>query len=138
MENDKNDNNKQNDKDEEGNKDNESIEKITYLITEPILNYENFTKNDIIHINYGEVSFKVEETNAGYLKCIALNSGTIQKFNSLSVEGKEHFSNNLISTSEDKLTQELELYVKLGVQYVVMSIIDDPVYEIKYNYLILF
>ena len=55
-----------------------------YIITEPKLLFDNFS-NDIIHINYGEISLKVEKVNNLFLKCVALNSGTIHKQNLLSV-----------------------------------------------------
>ena len=55
-----------------------------YIITEPKLLFDNFS-NDIIHINYGEISLKVEKVNKLFLKCVALNSGTIHKQNLLSV-----------------------------------------------------
>jgi pyruvate kinase len=95
------------------------------------MNFKNFAKTDVIHINYGEVSLKVEEAEGEFLKCIALNSGLIQKNNSLSVEGKEHFSNNLISVEPSKLKKEVQSAVELGVEFLVMSVIDNPVNEIK-------
>lgn len=89
------------------------------------------TKQDILHINYGEVSFKVEEINDSFIRCIALNSGLIQKNDSLSVEGKEHFINDLIINDKEKLKQELVSAINLEVEYIVISIIETPVKEIK-------
>lgn len=101
------------------------------LLTEPKLNFKNLTKQDILHINYGEVSFKVEEINDSFIRCIALNSGLIQKNDSLSVEGKEHFINDLIINDKEKLKQELVSAINLEVEYIVISIIETPVKEIK-------
>ena len=55
----------------------------------------------------------------------------IQKFNSVSVEGKEHFSNELIVNDEEKLISELNSAKELDVEFVVMSIMEDPNKEIK-------
>lgn len=60
-----------------------------------------------------------------------MNSGAIQKNNAISVESKEHFSSGLIVNDLEKLTSELKESVDLGVEYIVMSIIEDPVNEIK-------
>lgn len=106
-------------------------EKSTIILSEPVLNFKNFLKTDIIHINYGEVSLKIEDAEEDYLKCVAMNSGMIQKFNSLSVEGKEHFTNDLIVDDQTKLNMEIESATKLGVEFIVMSIVDEPVKEIK-------
>jgi len=100
-------------------------------LSEPILNFTNFNTSDIIHINFGEVSLKVEEIKEEYLKCVALNSGSIQKFNSLSVEGKEHFINELNVTDTKKLNKEIELAINLGVEFIVMGLIKDSINEIK-------
>ncbi len=106
-------------------------DKYAIITSEPVLKFTNFSKSDILHINYGEVSFQVEEINENYIKCVALNSGVIQKFNSVSVEGKEHFSNELIVNDEEKLIRELNSAKELDVEFLVMSIIEDPNKEIK-------
>jgi len=103
----------------------------TIITSEPILKFTNFSKTDILHFNYGEVSFRVEETDENYIKCIALNSGIIQKHDSISVEGKEHFSNELVRSDESKLIKELNSAKELEVDFVVMSVIDNPIEEIK-------
>ena len=102
--------------------------------TEPSLNFKNIQKGDILHANYGEVSFKVECIEYDSIKCIALNSGNIQKFNSLSVEGKEHFSNDLIIIDKNKLDNEIIDAINQGVEFIIISVIDDPISEIKYIY----
>jgi pyruvate kinase len=106
-------------------------EKYTFLLSEPILNFRNFSTSDIIHINYGEVSLKVEQVEDEYIKCVAMNSGPLQKYNSLSVEGKEHFTNELIMNNVSKLNREIESAIELGVEFIVMSLIEDPIKEIK-------
>ena len=104
----------------------------TIITSEPVLKFTNFSNTDILHFNYGEVSFKVEETNENYIKCVALNSGMIQRYNSISVEGKEHFTNDLINFDENKLKKELNSAKDLDVDFVVMSVIENPTSEIKY------
>ncbi len=104
--------------------------------TEPKLNYKNLTKGDIIHANYGEVSFKVDEVMDKFVKCIALNSGVLQKFNSISFEAKEHFSNELIEIDNNKLINEIESAINQGVEFITMSVIDNPVVEIRLYILI--
>jgi pyruvate kinase len=111
--------------------DDETISDCIMLQSEPVLNFQNCIKSDVIHVNYGEVSFRIDQVEDSYIKCIALNSGTISKYNSLSIEGKEHFSNELVFTNIDKLSREIEGACKLGVEFIVMSIIDDPITEIK-------
>jgi pyruvate kinase len=108
-----------------------SIDCQITIFTEPRLNYKNLTKGDIIHANYGEVSFKVEEVQDQFVKCIALNSGVLQRYNSISFEAKEHFSNDLIVTDKNKLMNEIQSAVMQGVEFVVMSVIDNPVAEIR-------
>jgi pyruvate kinase len=95
------------------------------------LNFQSFNKTDILHINYGEISLRVEEVEQDYLKCVAINSGQIQIFNSLSVEGKEHFTNNLIINDKLKLQWEIEYAIKLEVEFIVMSILENSIKEIK-------
>jgi len=102
-----------------------------YVLTEPTLIFKNFTTADIIHVNYGEISLKIEEVGDKYLKCISLNSGIIQRNSLVSVEGKEHFKEKLIEDNKDKLTNELNMAIKLDVEYIVVSIIDNPVEELK-------
>jgi pyruvate kinase len=99
--------------------------------SEPVFNFRNCIKGDVIHANYGEVSFRIDQVEEDYIKCIALNSGSIQRYNSLSVEGKEHFSNDLVVSNKDKLVSEIEAACKLGVEFLVISIIDNPVAEIN-------
>ncbi len=70
--------------------------------------------------------------NDTFVKCVALNSGLLQKYNSISFEAKEHFSNELIVTDKDKLMMEIESAVKQGVEFIIMSVIDDPVKEIRF------
>jgi pyruvate kinase len=97
-----------------------------------VFNFKNCIKSDVIHVNYGEVSFRIEQLEDDFIKCIALNSGYIQKYNSLSFEGKEHFSNDLVISDKDKLINEIDEACRLGAEFLVMSIIDDPVAEINY------
>lgn len=109
-----------------------NVQSTSIIVTEPILNFKNFDKSDILHINYGEVSLKVEEVSEEYIKCISLNSGNIQKFNSVSVEAKEHFTNDLIYNDVGKLNREIESAVKLKVEFLVISIKEQPQVEIQY------
>jgi pyruvate kinase len=109
-----------------------STDSYTIITSEPIMKFTNFSKTDILHFNYGEVSFRVEETDENYIKCLSLNSGMIQRYNSISVEGKEHFSNDLVNVDENKLMKELNSAKDLDVDFVVMSVIDNPIVEIKY------
>jgi pyruvate kinase len=107
------------------------IENEVTIHTEPRLNYKNLHKGDIIHANYGEISFKIDEVGEEFVKCIALNSGNLQRFNSISLEGKEHFSNDFIIIDNNKLLKEIEAAVKQGVEFIIMSVIDNPVEEIR-------
>ena len=75
---------KNNHENEKLSEDTEKSSLSPYIYTEPNLVFQNFSQ-DIIHINYGEISFKVEVVNANYLKCIALNSGIIHKQSLISV-----------------------------------------------------
>lgn len=115
-------------------KDNTVIEdniSVSFIVTEPLFNFKNFTTNDILHVNYGELSFKVEHVDQDYIRCIALNSGTIQQHNPISVEAKDHFACDLISDDPSKLRRELETAVRLGVEFIVISVLNEPVQEIK-------
>jgi len=65
----------------------EDIPTVDYTIIsiEPQLIFNNFSDTDIIHINFGDISFKISEISESYLKCIALNPGKIIKGNMISL-----------------------------------------------------
>lgn len=101
------------------------------LGTEPPLNFKNFEISDLIHINFGEVTFTVCEIGDNFIKCKCLNSGKVKERNSFSVERKDHFLSELILTQESKLYEELIDSVDLKVDYIVISIISEPNKEIE-------
>ena len=65
------------------NKNENDNSKVYYTIinTEPVLNFSSIRQDDIIHINFGDVSFKVVAIKDTFIKCIALNPGLIKKNN---------------------------------------------------------
>jgi hypothetical protein len=101
------------------------------LGTEPPLNFKNFELSDLIHVNFGEVTFTVCEIGDNFIKCKCLNSGKVKERNSFSVERKDHFLSELILTQESKLYEELIDAVDLKVDYIVISIISEPNKEIE-------
>ena len=102
-----------------------------YIKTEPPINPLSFKVGMNIHANYGDISLEVLEVSSNYIKCITKNSGVISKFNPISVEGENHFAKNMFSTSETKLVKEIEDAINLGVNYIIVSCVDNPKEEIK-------
>lgn len=101
------------------------------LCTEPALNFKSFQICDIIHINFGEVTFTVEETSDKFIRCLCRNTGAIKLGQSFSVESKDHFLSNLIENDENKLLKELKDSIDLQVDFIVMSVIKQPKQEIE-------
>jgi len=101
------------------------------ICTEPVMNFQNFHISDLIHINFGEITFTVDEINENYIKCNCMNSGNIKLRSSFSVEGKDHLFHKLVETRENKLLQEINDAIELKVDFIVMGVIDDPIKEIK-------
>jgi len=101
------------------------------LSTNPPLNFKSFDIADLIHINFGEVTFSVCEVNENYIRCKCLNSGKIELRNTFSVESKDHLLANLVTTDERKLYEELIEAANLKVDYIVISIICEPNKEIE-------
>ena len=66
-----------------------------------------------------------------FIKCKCLNSGNIKVRNSFSVERKDHFLSELVTTEQRKLYEELIDAVNLKVDYIVISIISEPNMEIE-------
>lgn len=109
----------------------EFLKKVCVLCTDPPLEFNNFELSDLIHINFGEVTFTVNEITDKCLKCKCLNSGKIKLNNTFSVEGKDHFLSSLIEIDENNLTDELFDAINLNVDFIVISIINEPNKEIE-------
>lgn len=105
--------------------------RAVYIKTEPPIVSNSFKIGTNIHANFGDVSLEVIEVCDNYLKCVTKNSGIISKFMAISVESENHFLKNLFSTSKNKLVKEIEDAISLGVNYLIISVINNPVEEVK-------
>jgi hypothetical protein len=103
-----------------------------YFCTDPPLKNLNFEKGDLIHLNYGDLTLIVEEIYEKNIKCRGLNTGIVKNGSNFSVEGKDHFLNDLIHNDENKLIEEVKETIELDFDFLVMSTISDPVMEIEY------